>query len=282
MTAARAAATVRPVHATALIGREPEAGRILRAVEAGRHAPQSLLVVGDAGTGKTALLDLAAERAREIDTKTLVSQGCASAPTRTPEARYPVALEECYAVMTWMLEYSASLRLTSRRLAVAGDCAGATMATALTMMAKQRGGPRIRAQLLYYPMTDPHRQTYSRTQFANGYLLTREAMEGYWQQYTDDDRELGEPTASPLRATPTDLAGLPPAMVITAEADVIRDEGELYAQRLREAGVAVTAVRYLGTVHDFVSLNSMRDSPPAQAAISQGGDFLKRALADRP
>ncbi|MFE9445145.1 alpha/beta hydrolase [Streptomyces sp. NPDC006602] len=201
--------------------------------------------------------------------------------TRTPEARYPVALEESYAVVTWVVEQAAELALDARRLAVAGDCAGATMAAALTMMAKRRGGPRIRAQVLYYPMTDPHGDTPSREQFASGYLLTRTALEWYWQQYSDDACELGEPTAAPLRATTADLAGLPPALVVTAEADVVRDEGEQYARLLRQEGVPVTAVRYLGAVHDFASLNPLRHSPPAMAAIKQGGSFLRDALADR-
>ncbi|WP_327371144.1 alpha/beta hydrolase [Streptomyces sp. NBC_01217] len=201
--------------------------------------------------------------------------------TRTPEARYPVALEESYAVLTWVVEQAAELALDDRRLAVAGDCAGATMATALTMLAKQRGGPRIRAQLLYYPMTDPHADTPSREQFESGYLLTRAAVEWYWRQYTDEESELAEPTASPLRASTADLAGLPPALIVSAEADVARDEGEQYARALRLAGVPVTAVRYLGTVHDFVSLNPLRNSPITRAAIRQGGRFLGEALSDR-
>ncbi|AXE89648.1 alpha/beta hydrolase [Streptomyces sp. Go-475] len=201
--------------------------------------------------------------------------------TRTPEARYPVPLEESYALLTWVVEQAAEMALDDRRLAVAGDCVGATMATALTMLAKQRGGPRIRAQLLYYPMTDPDSDTESGEQFEYGYLLTRAAVEWYWRQYVDDERDLAEPTAAPLRATPEDLAGLPPALVVSAEADVVRDEGEQYARALRLAGVPVTAVRYLGTVHDFVSLNPLRNSPPTRAAISQGGHFLGDALADR-
>lgn len=198
--------------------------------------------------------------------------------TRTPEARYPVAVEEAYAVLTWVAEHAADLRLDGRRLAVAGDCAGATMATALAMMAKQRGGPRIRAQLLYYPMTDPRCDTASQRRFASGYLLTRAALEWYWQQYTDDEHE---PTAAPARASTANLAGLPPALIVSAEADVVRDEGEQYARRLLAAGVPVTAVRYLGTVHDFASLDPLRDSPPALAAVRQGALFLKDALAAR-
>lgn len=244
---------------------------------AGRAAPLPVVVyvhggrwmLGDAQTHARMICELATAS----DTVFVVPEY-----TRTPEARYPVALEESYAVLTWVVEHASDLMLDGRRLAVAGDCAGATMAAALTMMAKQRGGPRIRAQLLYYPMTDPHSDTESRRHFASGHLLTREALDWYWQQYTDDEQELAEPTASPLRATTIDLAGLPPALVVTAEADVVRDEGEQYARRLLQAGVAVTAVRYLGTVHDFASLNPLRDSPPTQTAIRQGGAFLKDAL----
>jgi acetyl esterase/lipase len=199
--------------------------------------------------------------------------------SRTPEARYPVAIEECYALLTWAVRHAGELGLDANRLAVAGDCVGATMATALTMMAKRRGGPRIRGQLLYYPVTDARCDSPSQREFATGYLLTREALHWYWQQYTDDPREQADPTASPIRASLADLAGLPPAMVITAEADVARDEGEQYAGRLRRAGVAVSALRFLGTVHDFASLSSLGDSPPTRAALRQGAAFLRRLLA---
>ncbi|MFI6340195.1 alpha/beta hydrolase [Streptomyces sp. NPDC050535] len=199
--------------------------------------------------------------------------------TRTPEARFPVAIEECYALMTWAVRQAGELGLDATRLAVAGDCAGATMATALTMMAKRRGGPRIRAQLLYYPVTDSRCDSPSQRQFATGYLLTSEALHWYWHQYTDSPRDQADPTASPARASLTDLATLPPALVITAEADVARDEGERYAQQLRRAGVTVTGLRLLGTVHDFVSLSSLRDSPPTRAAVRQGAAFLRTLLA---
>lgn len=136
----------------------------------------------------------------------------------------------------------------------------------------------IRAQLLYYPLIDSHCDSDSQQRFATGYLLTRQALRAYWKQYAPDPRQLAEPTASPLRATRADLAGLPPALVVTAEADVARDEGEQYARRLRAAGVEAAAVRVLGTVHDFVSLNALRDSPPTRAAVRQGCDFLRAKL----
>ncbi|MEV0736534.1 alpha/beta hydrolase [Streptomyces sp. NPDC050549] len=198
--------------------------------------------------------------------------------SRAPEARYPVAVEECYALMVWAVRNAAELELDTDRLAVAGDCAGATLAIALTLLAKSRGGPRISAQLLYYPITDADCASASQRQFAEGYLLTREALRGYWRQYSADPRDLAEPTASPSRAGPAELAGLPPALLITAEADVTRDEGEQYADRLRLAGVEVTSTRFLGTVHDFVSLAALRDSPPTRAAVRQGVAFLRELL----
>lgn len=246
---------------------------------AGRALPAVLYVHG----GRWMLGD-AETHARLVCELTTLSGAAFVVPeyTRTPEARYPVAVEEAYAVLTWVAEHAADLELDGRRLAVAGDCAGATMAAALTMTAKRRGGPRLRAQLLYYPMTDPRCDTGSQRRFASGHLLTRAALEWYWQQYADDERDLAEPTAAPLRATPDDLAGLPPALIVSAEADVVRDEGEEYARRLLASGVPVTAVRYLGTVHDFASLNAVRDSPPARAAVRQGGLFLRDALAVQP
>ncbi|MGV9308166.1 alpha/beta hydrolase [Nonomuraea sp. NPDC003727] len=248
---------------------------VFRPVRPAGHLPAVLYVhggrwmLGDAQTHARLICELA-ER----------SEAAFVVPeySRTPEARYPVAVEESYALLTWVAEHAGGLGLDGRRLAVAGDCAGATMATALTMLAKRRGGPRLRAQVLYYPLVDPRADTSSRRVFASGYLLTREALEWYWEQYLDDPRDAAEPTASPLRASIEALAGLPPALIVTAEADVVRDEGELYARRLLAAGVRVTAVRYQGTVHDFVSLNAVRDSPSARTAVRQGGTFLRESL----
>ncbi|SHN43354.1 alpha/beta hydrolase [Cryptosporangium aurantiacum] len=199
--------------------------------------------------------------------------------TRTPEARYPVAIEEVYSLVVWLAEAGSGLGVDVSRLAVAGDCAGATMAAAVTMVAKRRSGPPIRAQLLFYPLLDPRCDSASQAEFGSGYLLTRTALRRYWQQYCDDPRQLAEPTAAPGRASVDDLAGLPPALVVTAEADVTRDEAEAYAVRLREAGVDAAAVRYLGTVHDFVSLAALRHSPVSRAAIRQGAAFLEEHLA---
>ena len=200
--------------------------------------------------------------------------------SRSPEARYPVAVEQVYAVLEWIASDGAAQGLDSTKIAVAGDSVGGNMTAAITLMAKRRGGPGIAAQLLYYPVTDAAFDTGSYRQFATGYWLRRDAMRWFWDQYTADPAQRAEITASPLRASPGDLAGLPPALVINGEADVLRDEGEAYAARLRAAGVKVTSVRYNGTIHDFVMLNALRDSYAAKAATAQGGEFLRATLWD--
>jgi acetyl esterase len=198
---------------------------------------------------------------------------------RSPEARYPVAIEQNYAVARWIVEEGASQGLDAARLAVAGDSVGGNMSAALTLMAKERGGPTLAAQVLFYPVTDASFDTDSYHQFAEGYFLRRDGMQWFWDQYTTDEAQRNEITASPLRATLEQLAGLPPALVITGEADVLRDEGEAYANKLREAGVAVTAVRYQAIIHDFVMLNALRETRAADAAIRQAITFLGEALA---
>jgi acetyl esterase len=197
----------------------------------------------------------------------------------SPEARYPTAIEEIYSVLEWVAEHGAEQDLDGARIAVAGDSVGGNMTAALTLMAKQRSGPDLRAQVLFYPVTDASFDTGSYHEFAEGYFLRRDAMQWFWDQYTTDDDERAEITASPLRATTNDLAELPKALVITGEADVLRDEGEAYASKLREAGVDVTATRYEGIIHDFVMLNALRGTNAAGAAIAQAIEYIRRALA---
>jgi acetyl esterase len=198
----------------------------------------------------------------------------------SPEARYPVAIEEIYTALQWIARSGSDNDLDGGRIAVAGDSVGGNMTAAITLMAKQRGGPRIAGQLLYYPVTDASFDTGSYRQFARGYWLRRDAMQWFWDQYTTDPGQRAEITASPLRASADDLAGLPPALVINGEADVLRDEGEAYAAHLRSAGVPVTSVRYNGTIHDFVMLNALRDTHASKAATAQGGEFLRATLWD--
>jgi acetyl esterase len=199
--------------------------------------------------------------------------------SRSPEARYPVAIEQNYSAYRWVADHGAEHNLDSTRIAVAGDSVGGNMAAALTIMAKQRGGPALAAQVLFYPVTDAGFDTGSYHQFAEGYYLRRDGMQWYWDQYTTDPGQRAEITASPLRATTEQLTGLPAALVITGEADVLRDEGEAYAAHLRAAGVPVTAVRYQGIIHDFVMLDALRGTHAAQAAITQAASFLRDALA---
>jgi acetyl esterase len=197
---------------------------------------------------------------------------------RSPEVRYPSAIEESWAVSRWVLERGALYDLDGSRMAVAGDSVGGNMGIALTLLAKERGCVRFCAQALFYPVTDAAFDTPSYHQFAEGFYLRRDGMQWFWDQYTTSESDRAEITASPLRATLEQLTGLPKALVITAEADVLRDEGEAYAARLREAGVDVTAVRYEGIVHDFMMLNSLRETNAAGAAIAQASAFLREAL----
>ncbi|MET9608912.1 alpha/beta hydrolase [Streptomyces sp. NPDC006512] len=196
----------------------------------------------------------------------------------SPEARYPVAVEQNYAVARWVGE-GHHADLDGTRLAVAGDSVGGNMSAALTLMAKERGDVRFAHQVLFYPVTDAAFDTDSYHQFAEGYFLRREAMQWFWDQYTTDGAERARITASPLRATTEELTGLPPALVITAEADVLRDEGEAYAAALRAAGVPVTALRVQGVIHDFVMLNALRETRGAELAIGLAADTLRKALA---
>lgn len=196
----------------------------------------------------------------------------------SPEARYPVAIEQNYAVARWVVREGADNGLDAGRIAVAGDSVGGNMTAALTLMAKERGDVPLVQQVLFYPVTDASFDTASYRQFAEGYFLRRDAMQWFWDQYTTEEAERAQITASPLRAGVEQLQGLPPALVITAEADVLRDEGEAYAGKLREAGVPVTAVRYQGVIHDFVMLNALRETRGAEAAIGQAVSVLRGAF----
>ncbi|MEO3767943.1 alpha/beta hydrolase [Streptomyces sp. B8F3] len=196
----------------------------------------------------------------------------------SPEARYPVAIEQNYAVARWIVTDGAAHGLDPARIAVAGDSVGGNMSAALTLQAKERGDVPLVQQVLFYPVTDASFDTGSYRRFAEGYFLRRDAMRWFWDQYTTDEAQRAEITASPLRASVEQLTGLPPALVITAEADVLRDEGEAYANKLRQAGVPVTAARYQGVIHDFVMLDALRETQAADAAIAQAVAVLRGAF----
>jgi acetyl esterase len=196
----------------------------------------------------------------------------------SPEAKYPTAIEQNYAAAQWVFTQGAEKGLDASRFAVAGDSVGGNMAAVLTLMAKDRGEVTITAQVLLYPVTDADFDTASYHQFAEHYYLARDGMKWFWDQYTATDAQRNEIYACPLRAAVEQLRGLPPALVITGEADVLRDEGEAYAAKLRQAGVPVTQVRFGGIIHDFMMLNALRSTHAARAAIKLAQDTLREAL----
>ncbi|MFE2009154.1 alpha/beta hydrolase [Streptomyces sp. NPDC059491] len=197
---------------------------------------------------------------------------------RAPEARYPVAVEQCYAVARWIGEHGSEIGLDGGRMAAVGYSAGGNLVAALTLLAKERGGARLLQQVLLCPVTDAGFDTPSYEEFADGYFLGGATMRRFWDQYLPDVRQREQATASPLRASLDQLAGLPPALVVTSEADVVRDEGEAYATKLRAAGVPVVSMRYHGTVHGFMVLDPLRDTDAARAALVQTLDTVHVAL----
>jgi acetyl esterase len=196
----------------------------------------------------------------------------------SPEGRYPVAIEQGYATAQWIMREGASKGLDKSRIAVAGDSVGGNMTAALTLMAKERGDVRFAHAQMYYPVTDAAMDTASYEQFAEGYFLTRKAMEWFWDAYTTDPNERAQITASPNQATIEQLDGLPPTFLCVDEADPLRDEGEAYAAKLRSAGVPVTTVRYDGIHHDFMMLDPLSQTNATRAAIAQAIAFFRQAF----
>ena len=197
---------------------------------------------------------------------------------RSPEAHYPVAIEQGYATAQWIVREGDANQLDPERIAVAGDSVGGGMTAALALMANERGDVRFVEQSMYYPVTDAAMNTGSYDQFAEGYFLLAKSMAWFWDAYAPDLERRSEPYASPLRASDEQLEGLPPAFLIVDEADVLRDEGEAYAARLRAAGVPVTTVRYDGITHDFMMLNPLSGTHATRAAVAQAICTLRQAL----
>jgi len=196
----------------------------------------------------------------------------------SPEAKYPTAIEQCYTILNFLPEMAAQLGwdLNFDTLTVAGDSVGGNMATVMALMAKERGGIKIHKQLMYYPVTDARFDTGSYIEFATGYYLQREGMMWFWDQYTTSETDRAQITASPLRATAEQLRDLPDAMILNGQADVLRDEGEAYAVKLRESGVDVTAVRFQGIIHDFVMLNTLDQTNACRAAMDVSTEWINR------
>lgn len=198
---------------------------------------------------------------------------------RSPESRFPNAIEQAYAVAQYVAGNASEFDADPSRIAIAGDSVGGNMVAAVTLMAKQRGGPDFRAQLLFYPVTDASMASASYREFAEGPWLTEKAMAWYWDQYLPDKDRRGDILASPVNASVEQLQGLPPALLIVDENDVLRDEGEAYARKLAQAGVRVVSTRYNGTIHDFMMLNPIATTPAARGAVMQAVGFLRKLLA---
>jgi acetyl esterase/lipase len=198
--------------------------------------------------------------------------------TPIPDAVFPTQVEQNYAAAKWIAEHGAEIAVDGSRIAVAGNSVGGDMTAALTLMAKDRGGPNIRLQVLLIPATDTNFDTESYRAFDTGRFLARDFMKFGWDIYAPDEATRSNPYAAPMRASLEQLRGLPPALVITAENDPLRDEGEAYARKLKEAGVPVTATRYNGMIHDFVLLNGIHDVAGTQAALKQASDAIRDAL----
>ena len=198
--------------------------------------------------------------------------------TRSPEAQYPTAIHQAYAATQWVSEHGGDIGADGQKLAVVGNSVGGNMAAVVSLMAKDKGGPRITFQALLWPVTDANFDTASYRDLSEGYFLTRNMMIWFWDNYTQDTAQRRETYASPLQAPTDSLQGLPPALVQTAHSDVLRDEGEAYARKLNQAGVDVIAVRYNGLIHDWGLLNPLATVPEVRTAITQVATELKKRL----
>ncbi|WP_027793902.1 alpha/beta hydrolase [Paraburkholderia acidipaludis] len=198
--------------------------------------------------------------------------------TPSPEAHYPVAINQAYAATKWVAQHGGEIGVDGSRLAVVGNSVGGNMAAVVSLMAKDKQGPAIRFQGLMWPVTDANFNDGSYLAYQNGHFLTRDMMKWFWDAYTKDPAQRSQIYASPLRASQEELKGLPPALIQVADFDVLRDEGEAYGRKLDAAGDEVTTTRYNGTIHDFGLLNALADDAPTKTAIKQLADQLKARL----
>jgi len=261
------------------------------AVDAGESGPVPVRIVrtGDASAAVPAVVYLHGggwvaggdDTHHRLVTELAVSSGAAVVfpqYTLAPEARHPTALEQAYATVRWVCTEGRGYGLDPTRIAVAGDSSGAHLAIALTMLSLRRNDFRFRQLVAFTPVTDSSFDTGSCLEFAEGYYLRRDDLQWCWDQYVPGRHHRAEPTVAPLCADPAELTDFPPSLIITAEADVVRDEGEAFAAMLRQAGVPTTAIRYEGTIHGFVALAALHRSSATRAAIAQASSTLRRAL----
>ncbi len=198
--------------------------------------------------------------------------------TPSPEAHYPTAINEAFAATQWVASHGGEINVDPTRLAIVGNSVGGNMTAVIALKAKANGGPNLKCQVMFWPVTDANFETESYNQYDEGYFLTKPMMKWFWDAYTTDPKQRQEIYASPLQATADQLKGLPPAMIQTAGNDVLRDEGEAYARRLDEAGVDVTAVRYEGLIHDYGLLNALSKVPAVRDALHQAAEMLRKHL----
>lgn len=198
--------------------------------------------------------------------------------TRSPEAKYPVAVNEAYAATKWVAEHGADINVDGSRLAVAGNSAGGNVAAVTALMARDKKTPNLKLQVLFWPVTNADFETVSYNQYATSRFLTKNMMQWFWDNYLPEKKDRTDKYASPLKASVEELKGLAPALVQTAENDVLRDEGEAYARKMNEAGVAVSLVRYQGMIHDYGLLNPLAHIPEVQSALLHAAVELKKAL----
>lgn len=212
----------------------------------------------------------------------LVSESGAAAVfvnyTPSPEAHFPVAINQAYAATRWVAEHGSEIGVDGKRLALVGNSVGGNMVAAVALQAKQHQSPAIRYDVMLWPVTDANFSTGSYNQYPTGYFLSRNMMKWFWDAYTTNESERNNILASPLRATREQLQGLPPTLIQTAEFDVLRDEGEAFGRKLDAAGVDVTVTRYNGLIHDFGLLNVLSDVPAVRAAIGQAAGQLREHL----
>lgn len=198
--------------------------------------------------------------------------------TPSPEAHYPVAINQAYAATKWVATNGGEIGVDGKRLALVGNSVGGNMTAVVAIMAKDKGGPEIKCQIMFWPVTDADFETGSYNEYSEGYFLTKPMMVWFWDAYTTDLEKRKEIYASPLQASLDELKGLPPSLVQTAGNDVLRDEGEAYASKLDQAGVDVTAVRYEGLIHDYGLLNALSKVPAVRDALHQAAETLRMHL----
>jgi acetyl esterase/lipase len=198
--------------------------------------------------------------------------------TRTPDAKYPQAINEIYAATKWVTEHGDEIEVDGKNLAVVGNSVGGNMTAVTALKAKENGGPKIKLHIMMWPVTDANFERESFKQFGEKRFLTTPLMKWMWDLYTADPNQRKEIYASPLQATVEQLKGLPPALIQVAESDILRDEGEAYGRKLDEAGVTVTTVRYDGMIHDFGLLNGLATEPATGSLFEHAAAELKKYL----